>query len=106
MNLAYLLSLPRSIKKVFFVIHDTLIIFLTFWFSLSLKSDYSQEWLAVSNWVVFIITAFLTITFFVKLGLYRAVTRFMGTKVITTAVLGSLLSTVIMSICLAIPINT
>lgn len=102
MNLAYLLSLPRSIKKAFFVIHDTLIIFLTFWFSLSLKSNYSQEWLAIGNWIVFIITAVLTITFFIKLGLYRAVTRFMGTKVITTAVLGSLLSTIIMTMCLGI----
>ncbi|MDO4641783.1 MAG: nucleoside-diphosphate sugar epimerase/dehydratase [Neisseria sp.] len=102
MNLAYLLSLPRSIKKAFFVIHDTLIIFFTFWFSLSLKASYSHEWSDISNWITFILTASLTITFFVKLGLYRAVTRFMGTKVITTAVLGSLLSTIIMTMCSSI----
>lgn len=102
MNLAYLLSLPRNIKKICFVIHDTLIIFFTFWFSLSLKSDYSMEWSDFSNWIVFFITAGLTITFFVKLGLYRAVTRFMGTKVITTAVQGSFLSVIVMTLCLSI----
>lgn len=102
MNLAYLLSLPRSTKKAFFVTHDTLIIFLAFWFSVSLKSDYADEWSSISNWFVFAVTAGLTITFFIKLGLYRAVTRFMGTKVFTTAVLGSFLSVLIMMVSSAI----
>lgn len=102
MNLTHLLSLPRSTKKAFFVIHDIVIIFFAFWFCVSLKTDYIDEWLSFSNWLTFIITAGLTISFFVKLGLYRAVTRFMGTKVITTAVMGSCLSTIIMMMFSAI----
>ena len=33
MNLETLLSLPRNVKKTFFVIHDVLMIFIAFWFA-------------------------------------------------------------------------
>ncbi|MDO5639128.1 MAG: nucleoside-diphosphate sugar epimerase/dehydratase [Neisseria sp.] len=95
MNLETLLALPRNVKKTFFVIHDMLVIFFAFWFAQSLKSGYSQEWISSANWLAFVVTAALTIFLFVRLGLYRAVTRYVSTKVLTTAVIGSAISAVL-----------
>ena len=49
----------------------------------------------MANWLAFGSTAFLTIALFVKLGLYRAVTRFVSTRVLTAAAFGSLISAVL-----------
>lgn len=95
MNLETLLALPRNIKKIFFVIHDVLMIFVAFWFTQSLKASYSDEWYSSANWLAFGTTTVLTIGLFIRLGLYRAVTRFVSTRVLTTAVFGSIISTLI-----------
>ena len=95
MNLETLLSLPRNVKKTFFVIHDVLMIFIAFWFAQSLRVQYSDEWASMANWLAFGSTAFLTIALFVRLGLYRAVTRFVSTRVLTAAAFGSLISAVL-----------
>ena len=98
----FLLSLPRGAKKILFLIHDSLIIFITFWFSLSLKPEYNDEWQTMSNWLIFGITAILTIVSFIRLGLYRAVTRYIGSKVLTTTLSGSLISVAVLLICMLV----
>ena len=95
MNLDSLLALPRNIKKIIFVIHDVAVIFVAFWFAQNLKASYSQEWSSPANWLAFAATAVLTILLFTRLGLYRAVTRYVSTKVLTTTVLGSAISGVL-----------
>ncbi len=95
MNLETLLALPRNVKKTFFVIHDTLVIFLAFWFAQSLKADYFNEWGSFANWLAFAATSVLTILLFIKLGLYRAVTRYVSTRILSTAVFGCAISTLI-----------
>ena len=95
MNLDSLLALPRNIKKIIFVIHDAVVIFVAFWFAQNLKASYSQEWAEPANWLAFAATAVLTILLFTRLGLYRAVTRYVSTKVLTTTVLGSAISGVL-----------
>ena len=95
MNLDSLLALPRNIKKIIFVIHDAVVIFVAFWFAQNLKASYSQEWSNPANWLAFAATAILTILVFTRLGLYRAVTRYVSTKVLTTTVLGSAISGVL-----------
>ncbi|UOO82371.1 polysaccharide biosynthesis protein [Uruburuella testudinis] len=102
MILETLLALPRNVKKTFFVIHDILVIFAAFWFTQSLKASYSQEWFSSANWLAFAATAGLTILLFVRLGLYRAVTRYVSTKVLTTAVLGSMISALLFFISVLI----
>lgn len=95
MNLETLIALPRNIKKICFLIHDFLMIFTAFWFTQSLKADYSDEWFDFANWQSFLLTALLTITLFIRMGLYRAVTRFVSFHVLTTAFAGSLASAVL-----------
>lgn len=99
MNLETLLALPRNLKKTFFVIHDILMIFVAFWFAQSLKVQYSDEWLSIANWLAFGSTALLTIILFIRIGLYRAVTRFVSVRVLTAAAFGSIISAVLF--CLA-----
>lgn len=70
MTLETLLALPRNIKKICFLIHDFLMIFIAFWFTQSLKADYSNEWFDPANWQSFLLTALLTIGLFVRMGLY------------------------------------
>lgn len=94
MTLETLLALPRNIKKICFLIHDFLMIFTAFWFTQSLKADYAAEWFNPANWQSFLLTAVLTVGLFVRLGLYRAVTRFVSFHVLTTAFAGSLVSAV------------
>lgn len=95
MNLETLIALPRNIKKICFLIHDFLMIFIAFWFTQSLKADYSDEWFDFANWQSFLLTALLTITLFIRMGLYRAVTRFVSFRILTTALAGSLASAVL-----------
>lgn len=95
MTLETLLALPRNIKKICFLIHDFLMIFIAFWFTQSLKADYSNEWFDPANWQSFLLTALLTIGLFVRMGLYRAVTRFVSFHVLTTAFAGSIVSAVL-----------
>ncbi|MEZ7693463.1 polysaccharide biosynthesis protein [Neisseria sp. 27098_8_139] len=95
MNLETLLALPRNLKKTFFVIHDILMIFVAFWFAQSLKVQYSDEWLSIANWLAFGSTAVLTIILFIRIGLYRAVTRFVSIRVLTSAAFGSIISAIL-----------
>lgn len=95
MTLETLLALPRNIKKICFLIHDFLMIFIAFWFTQSLKADYSNEWFDPANWQSFLLTAPLTIGLFVRMGLYRAVTRFISFRILSTALAGSLASAVL-----------
>lgn len=95
MTLETLLALPRNIKKICFLIHDFLMIFIAFWFTQSLKADYSNEWFDPANWQSFLLTAPLTIGLFVRMGLYRAVTRFISFRILSTALAGSIVSAVL-----------
>lgn len=95
MTLETLIALPRNIKKICFLIHDFLMIFIAFWFTQSLKADYSNEWFDPANWQSFLLTALLTIGLFVRMGLYRAVTRFISFRILSTALAGSIVSAVL-----------
>lgn len=95
MTLETLIALPRNIKKICFLIHDFLMIFIAFWFTQSLKADYSNEWFDPANWQSFLLTAFLTACLFFRMGLYRAVTRFISFRILSTALAGSLASAVL-----------
>lgn len=95
MNLETLLALPRNVKKTFFVVHDSLVIFVAFWFAQSLKADYYNEWDSAANWLALAATTLLTVMLFVRLGLYRAVTRYVSTRILSTAVSGCAVSAVI-----------
>ena len=87
-----LLSLPRHVKKLLFVVHDLLLVFCAFWFTQSLKADYDREWYDPANWYAFAATVAFTVPLFARLGLYRAVTRYISLRILAVALFGSFAS--------------
>ncbi len=89
MTLDFLLKLPRPLKKLVFVCVDLTLIFAAFWFTVSLKADYHNEWFDPANWKALAATALMTIAVFVRTGLYRAVIRYAGPRLFSTVLFGS-----------------
>lgn len=92
----FLLSLPRSIKKAIFVCHDMAMMVFAFWMSIAIRWDITIEVFKLEYWLLLLIVASLTIAVFVRVGLYRAVIRYFGSKVFATALLGSVVSVLMM----------
>lgn len=95
---SYILSLPRSIKRVINVIIDIILISIAYFGALGLRYDNSSSLFVYEHWLVVLVVIFFSLIIFIKLGLYRAVLRFITIKIINIVILGSLLSTVIMLI--------
>ncbi len=96
MIINHLLSFPRWLKKIIFVLHDVILIFCAFWLALGLRLPIKPEWLDKSNWYVLSITTVVSIFIFVRLGLYRSVIRYVGNKILLVVFLGSLASVAVM----------
>ncbi len=88
-----ILNLSRTQKKIIFVCHDLIIIACAFWLALAIRLPFAIEWQKPSNWLLFGVTEILTIGLFINLGLYRAVIRYAGSKMLLTCLTGSILST-------------
>ena len=92
-----ILALPRSTKKAIFILHDMVMIAVAFWFAYLVRFTFNSTTLLDSNnWLVLGITTLLTLAAFVKLGLYRAVIRYVGTKMMLICLLGSMTSVLVL----------
>ncbi|UOO90593.1 polysaccharide biosynthesis protein [Vitreoscilla massiliensis] len=92
-----ILALPRSTKKAIFIIHDMIMIAVAFWFAYLVRFTFNSATLHDSNnWLVLGITTVFTLVAFVKLGLYRAVIRYVGTKMMLICLLGSMASVLVL----------
>ena len=88
-----ILALPRITKKAIFIIHDIVMICVAFWFAYLVRFTFSSSaFYDPANWMVLGLTIFITIAAFIKLGLYRAVIRYVGTKMMLICLLGSIVS--------------
>lgn len=84
--------LPRELKKVAFVLHDIVWIFIAFWLAVGLRLPVMGEWHDEQNWFVLGGTLLLSIPVFFYLGLYRAIIRYAGNKILSVIFLGSVVS--------------
>lgn len=87
-----LLSAPRWIKKIIFVLHDVILVFCAFWLALGLRLSIQSEWQSIVNWQVLVGMLVTSISVFIKLGLYRAVIRYAGSKILLEVLVGSIAS--------------
>jgi len=91
-----LLLLPRSTKKIIFLVADSLFLTLLFYGSFRLKtgmvrfSDYSQA--------LFLLAPLSCIPVMIKVGLYRAVIRYMNNKALYTIITAVAISTFILMV--------
>ncbi|MDP8098740.1 polysaccharide biosynthesis protein [Pasteurella atlantica] len=91
-----LLKQPRWLKKLIFVLHDIILIFCSFWLALAARVPFKGEWKDVANWKILATTIIFSLVIFTYLGLYRAVMRYAGGKIINIVFWGSLSSVAIM----------
>lgn len=96
--LSAILSLPRNIKRTINVIIDIFLIGIAYFSALGLRYDNSSSLYIYKHWYVVFIVIFFSIIIFIKLGLYRAVLRFVTIKIFNIVVLGCISSVVIMLI--------
>ncbi|HDY7725099.1 TPA: polysaccharide biosynthesis protein [Vibrio vulnificus] len=91
-KLAYIWSLPRVHKRLISLAIDTLLI--TFSFFMAIWVRYGEVAISVSSetWLTLAGTVVVTLIAFTRLGLYRAVLRYLTFHALTVVVLGALIS--------------
>ena len=72
----HLVELPRSTKRIISICTDAVMIPLALWAAVSLKAG--RPSFEISDWPAYAAVVALSIPVFIKLGLYRAVIRFLG----------------------------
>lgn len=82
------LNLPRVQKRLISVASDMIVLFFAIWAAFSLRLE-QDVWIPTrGHLLVAAITVLFTIVVFIRLGLYRAVIRFLGDKAFLTIVYG------------------
>ena len=101
------LNLPRVHKRLISVASDVVVLLLAIWAAFALRLE-QQLWVPDrDHLIVAVITVVFTIAVFVRLGLYRAVIRFLGDKAFLTIIYGvfaSALALIIVGYLLQVPI--
>lgn len=92
-----LLDSPRWLKKLIFLCHDSVVIFTAFWLSIGVRLPIKPEFQDLANWQILFGTALTSMAVFVKLGLYRAVIRYAGNKILVVILIGALVSVAAMT---------
>jgi FlaA1/EpsC-like NDP-sugar epimerase len=96
-----IISLPRKIKIFFMLVCDTVLLPLAFWSAVALRLG-SASFDIQPFLYVFLAVPFLTIPIFIKIGLYRAVIRYLDDKIIYTILFGVTLSVLCIATFVAI----
>ena len=92
-----LVDLPRNSKRALMLLSDSVAIPLAYWLSINLRLDFSHAFPKSDEWGVIVCTTVLTILFFVRAGLYRAVVRYMGMEAAWAVTVGAIVSTSILT---------
>lgn len=92
----YLLGLKRSTKLIISLMVDIVLISCSYFIALGIRYDNSFSLYSGMHWLNISIVTIITLIVFIKLGLYRAVLRFITIKIVNTVLIGTLLSTVMM----------
>ncbi|MCH2256947.1 MAG: polysaccharide biosynthesis protein [Alteromonas sp.] len=89
-----LLSLPRAQKRVITVLIDAVFILIAFWSAMFIRLDSVELISSIEHWILIGLVIPISIYIFVKLGLYRAVLRYVGINA-----LGAVVGGVVASCC-------
>lgn len=92
--LQFLFSLTRSQKRLVSVAIDSVFLLFAFWFALLVRLDSIEVLVKPQYWGLIVLTIPVSIAGFVRLGLYRAVLRYIGSQAFTAIVTGVLISTI------------
>lgn len=97
-----ILDLPRSAKKLLMLGSDLVILPAVYWLSLSFAKNELVQSFTGHQIFSLVITTAVTMLVFVKLGLYRAVVRYMGPEVLLAVLKGVSVSSVVFLLSVAL----
>ncbi|GIU08554.1 hypothetical protein TUM4641_22750 [Shewanella morhuae] len=87
-------SLPRPQKRMVSLFVDSFFLVFAFWTALLVRLDDISVLSNVTLWMVISIVLPISLVVFAKLGLYRAVLRYMGLQALVAIVIGVTVSTI------------
>jgi len=90
-----LLRLPRNTKKAILIFSDSVFLPFAFWLAWFLRSGEFTLISANANWL-YLAIPIVSIPIFVRIGLYRAVIRYMGAKAFYAIIKGVTLSSILL----------
>ncbi|MBR9727286.1 polysaccharide biosynthesis protein [Shewanella intestini] len=93
-HLQKIFSLSRAQKRLVSLLGDSVFITLSFWMALFVRIDEVHIFSNISYWTVLFFVLPMSLFFFTKLGLYRAVLRYIGLHALVAINTGILLSTI------------
>ncbi|WP_391856579.1 polysaccharide biosynthesis protein [Vibrio cidicii] len=91
-KLAYIWSLPRMHKRLISLAIDTLLITFSFFLALAARMGEVSFTVSGPTWLTLLGTLAVTLVAFTKLGLYRAVLRYLTFHALTVVVIGAVIS--------------
>ena len=91
--LTFFLGLSRPLKRSVSVLSDAMLLTVAFWGGYWVRLDMAIPIRSLHHWELLALLIPVTVFIFAKLGLYRAVLRYVGFKVLWTVSLGIFLST-------------
>ncbi|WP_324702008.1 polysaccharide biosynthesis protein, partial [Vibrio sp. R-1] len=100
-----ILELPRIVKRGIIICIDVVMVIFSFWLSYWLRLDEQTAFLSAPMWFAAAILTIFTVFIFIRIGLYRAVLRYVSAKImllISVGILASTLSLVVISYSLSI----
>lgn len=103
----WFLNLPRVHKRVISVSSDIVVLFVAIWASFALRLEQGLWIPSRDHMLVAAITVIFTIAVFIRVGLYRAVIRYLGDKAFLTIVYGvfaSALALIVFGYMLQVPV--
>lgn len=95
--LSFVLGMSRSKKKLFFVLFDVVVLPICCWLSFALRyEDFTARGFA--HWPAYLIAPVVAVPIFIKLGLYRAVIRYIGYRAQWTVIKAVTLSLLVWAV--------
>ncbi|GIU52081.1 nucleoside-diphosphate sugar epimerase/dehydratase [Shewanella sp. KT0246] len=85
--------LPRFQKRLISLAIDCAFILVAFWAAFFVRVDDFSIFSNLNNWLLISLITPITLITFIKLGLYRAVLRYLGIQALTAVLLGAAIST-------------
>jgi len=91
-----LVDLPRSTKRLISICTDAVMMPLVLWIAVSLKAGYPR--FEPADWPAYLAVMVFSIPVFIRLGLYRAVIRFLGHQAVFAVAFATALSGVLLGL--------
>jgi FlaA1/EpsC-like NDP-sugar epimerase len=100
LGLEKLLDLPRNIKQAFLLILDMVFVSAAMWCAIALRLGGQQFQIGPIEYACAFVTIVISAVMFLRLGLYRAVIRFLGQQAIWAIIRGVSYSTMVLGACI------